>query len=196
MFLFFFPIHLHRESNQLVAKKCEKDTVLLKIISAMLFVLICMYVILPLFELISVTDSESKPFPYKMIFPYDAYSTFPYVITYFLTSLAGFGVGKFIDYQHWLSYETSLTFFTFSFFFLFCVFPLLSIFSAVTTLFSEDSLFGFFVAYACGQFAILHESIESLIDKVDTDVVRYDSRERSRTQLRNLIDHHNRIIKY
>lgn len=150
-----------------MAKKCEKDTVLLKIISAMLFSLICMYVILPLFELIHVTDSGSKPFPYKMLFPYDAYSTFPYIVTYFLTSLAGFGV--------------------------------------VTTLFSEDSLFGFFVAYTCGQFTMLHEEIDGVIDRVDAKsknnvIDLYTSvheRQAGRQlRLKQIIDHHNTITKY
>lgn len=156
-----------RSTNNTVAIKCEKDTVLLKMISAMLFVLICMYVILPLFELINVTDSNSKPFPYKMIFPYDAYSTFTYVVTYFLTSLAGFGV--------------------------------------VTTLFSEDSLFGFFVAYTCGQFTILHKKIDGIIDREKVisskkparkTVAQYDKQVRSTIQLKQIIVHHNQIIKY
>nr|QGW45441.1 odorant receptor 68 [Bradysia odoriphaga] len=158
-------IWISQESNEFVAQKCEKDTVLLKVISAMLFVLICMYVILPLFELIHVTDSGSKPFPYKMIFPYDAYSTFPYVVTYFLTSLAGFGV--------------------------------------VTTLFAEDSLFGFFVAYTCGQFAILHEKINGIVDRVDTKSTKTDlhmtlcAREMTRKlRLKLIIDHHNTITKF
>lgn len=156
----------YRDTNNIVAIKCERDTVLLKIVSAMLFVLICMYVILPLFELINVTDSQSKPFPYKMIFPYDAYNTFTYVITYFLTSLAGFGV--------------------------------------VTTLFSEDSLFGFFVAYTCGQFTILHNKIDNIIDQGNINstkkaiklAAQYDRQVTSKLQLKQIIDHHNKIIKY
>lgn len=133
----------------------------------MLFVLIWMYVILPLFELINVTDSRSKPFPYKMIFPYDAYNTFPYVITYVLTSLAGFGV--------------------------------------VSTLFSEDSLFGFFVAYTCGQFTILHNNIDGIIDRGNINLmkkprkfndVHYDMQLKSNLKLKQVIDHHNTIIKY
>lgn len=85
-----------------------------------------MYVTVPLFELFTQTDpTKDKPFPYKMIFPYDANSGLLYVLTYILTSLAGFGV--------------------------------------VTTLFSEDSLFGFFVAYTCGQFKLLHRDIDSIM---------------------------------
>lgn len=91
----------------------------------MLFVLIWMYVLLPLIELFSDLNSPNKPFPYKMVFPYNANHGFVYGLTYFLTSLAGFGV--------------------------------------VTTLFSEDSLFGFFIAYACGQFRLLHRDIGNII---------------------------------
>lgn len=97
----------------------------MKIISAMLFVLIWMYVLLPLVELFSDLDSANKPFPYKMVFPYNANYGFAYGITYFLTSLAGFGV--------------------------------------VTTLFAEDSLFGFFIAYTCGRFRLLYRDISSII---------------------------------
>lgn len=85
-----------RATNRKIAEDCEKRTILLKIVSVMQFTLICMYVILPLIEL--STNSESylleKPFPYKMIFPYDASNNgnLVYIITYFITSLAGFCV--------------------------------------------------------------------------------------------------------
>lgn len=87
---------LCRATNREIAEDCEKRTILLKIVSVMQFTLICMYVILPLFEL--STNSESyileKPFPYKMRFPFDASNNgnFVYIITYFITSLAGFCV--------------------------------------------------------------------------------------------------------
>lgn len=58
----------------------------------MLFSLICMYVTLPLFELFADLNSEEKPFPYKMKFPYNANNGIKYPLTYILTSLAGFGV--------------------------------------------------------------------------------------------------------
>lgn len=58
----------------------------------MLFLLICMYVTLPLFELFADLNLEEKPFPYKMKFPYDANNGIKYPLTYILTSLAGFGV--------------------------------------------------------------------------------------------------------
>lgn len=66
--------------------------ILLSIISALQFVLIWMYILLPLLELYNDKNPESKPFPYKMIFPYDADHSWQYGVTYFLTSLAGFGV--------------------------------------------------------------------------------------------------------
>lgn len=115
----------YRKREKEVAERCEKDVVIMKIISAMLFVLIWMYVLLPLVELFSDLDAANKPFPYKMVFPYNANYGFAYGITYFLTSLAGFGV--------------------------------------VTTLFAEDSLFGFFIAYTCGQFRLLYRDISNII---------------------------------
>lgn len=83
-----------------------------------------MYVLLPLFELFSDLNAAAKPFPYKMVFPYDANRGWAYASTYVLTSLAGFAV--------------------------------------VTTLFSQDSLLGFFIAYTCGQLRILHKRIDQL----------------------------------
>lgn len=73
---------------------------------------------------------------------------------------------------------------------------------AVTTLFSEDSLFGFFVAYVCGQFTILHGKIENVIDSKFTkkdsklSVARNDKHVTREFQLKRIIDHHNRIAKY
>lgn len=66
--------------------------ILLRIISALQFVLIWMYILLPLLELYTDKHPENKPFPYKMMFPYDADHGWRYAMTYFLTSLAGFGV--------------------------------------------------------------------------------------------------------
>lgn len=116
---------IRRKDEKEVARRCEKDVVIMKIISVMLFILIWMYVLLPLIELYNDLDSVNRPFPYKMIFPYNANNGFAYGITYFLTSLAGFGV--------------------------------------VTTLFAEDSLFGFFIAYTCGQFRLLFRDINNII---------------------------------
>lgn len=66
--------------------------IILTIVSWLQFVLIWMYILLPLVELFINMDAPEKPFPYKMRFPYDANRNVPYGFTYFLTSLAGFGV--------------------------------------------------------------------------------------------------------
>lgn len=160
----------YRKHNKYVAIKCEKGMVILKIVSLMLFLLICMYVTLPLLEL-TFTDlhPNSKPFPYKMVFPYDTNNNIrAYAITYVLTSFAGFGV--------------------------------------VTTLFAEDSLFGFFVEYTCGQFLILNENIDKMIIKTKSKQLKYYSnsiaelntnkQQASHYQLKRIIIHHNIIIRY
>lgn len=64
----------------------------LRYISLLQFVLILMYILLPLLELMSLEEGGEKPFPYRMLFPYNANPPLAYSITYFLTSLAGFGV--------------------------------------------------------------------------------------------------------
>lgn len=143
----------------------------MKIISVMLFILIWMYVLLPLIELFSDLDSANKPFPYKMVFPYNANYGFAYGLTYFLTSLAGFGV--------------------------------------VTTLFAEDSLFGFFIAYTCGQFRVLYRDINDIIHRGQQNALEKNRnllngnsvRERLiqkeyRLLLAKVIRHHNIIIRY
>lgn len=99
--------------------------IVLRIVSLLQFILIWMYILLPLLELFTDIDAANKPFPYKMRFPYEANHGIPYALTYFLTSLAGFGV--------------------------------------VTTLFSEDSLFGFFTSHTCGQFRLLHQRIDGIM---------------------------------
>lgn len=51
-----------------------------------------MYILLPLLELYTLDEDAEKPYPYNMLFPYNANKPLSYGITYFLTSLAGFGV--------------------------------------------------------------------------------------------------------
>lgn len=98
----------------------------LRYVSLLQFVLIWLYILLPLLELFTAADGTvDKPFPYNMRFPYDANQTTAYALTYFLTSLAGFAV--------------------------------------VTTLFAEDSLFGFFTTHTCGRLRLLHESIDGIM---------------------------------
>lgn len=137
-------------------------------VSGMLFVLICMYVLVPLIELFTNPDSETKPFPYKMLFPYDANNGIFYILTYVLTSLAGFGV--------------------------------------VTTLFAEDSLFGFFVAYICGQFRLLHRDIDGLMRTAQLNALRKCKDGRASVEedlhrecnllLNKCIQKHNKIIAF
>lgn len=65
---------------------------ILRYVSLLQFTLIWLYILLPLLELSKLADGDEKPFPYNMLFPYDANSGMTYTTTYFLTSLAGFGV--------------------------------------------------------------------------------------------------------
>ncbi|XP_062139745.1 odorant receptor 13a [Drosophila sulfurigaster albostrigata] len=57
----------------------------------------------------------------------------------------------FNPYRNWMSYAATYLFTSYAGI---CV---------VTTLFAEDSLFGFFITYTCGQFRLLHERVEVLI---------------------------------
>lgn len=109
-----------------LSEKCDKQLIIFRVMAILQLVLIIMYIILPLLQLASNFDAyrDVKPFPYRMIFPYEANYGVVYSITYFATSLAGFSV--------------------------------------VTTLIAEDSLFGFFLIYTCGQFKILHRKIQEL----------------------------------
>lgn len=66
--------------------------VVLRYISLLQFLLIWMYILLPLFDLYSLAEGADKPYPYNMLFPYNANKPVAYAITYCLTSLAGFGV--------------------------------------------------------------------------------------------------------
>lgn len=109
----------------------------MRLISLLQFNLICIYVILPLFELATSPSVDGaaaakgvflyetvKPFPYPMLFPYNANHGLAYFLTYLFTSFSGFAV--------------------------------------VTTLFSEDSLFCCFLTYSCGRLQLLHEEIRQL----------------------------------
>lgn len=102
--------------------------------------LICIYIILPILEFFfdsSATEADPynvskgailydtvRPFPYPMLFPYNANHGLSYLFTYIYTSFSGFVV--------------------------------------VTTMFSEDSLFCFFLTYTCGRIEVLHEEIREL----------------------------------
>lgn len=78
----------------------------------------------------------------------------------------------------------------------------------VYTLLSEDSLFAFFLTYTCGQFRMLHKSIDSLIcmgqelaNKRDRDSHRDSSIHKAYIQqgyrelLIKIIRHHNVVIR-
>jgi len=57
----------------------------------------------------------------------------------------------------------------------------------VTTLFAEDSIFGFFITYACGQFSILHKRIDVLMTKTNkTKAYKADFDKLQFEQLREL----------
>lgn len=66
--------------------------IVLRWTSLLPFVLIWFYVTIPLFYLYNLADGADKPYPYRMLFPYNANKPVAYGITYFLTSFAGFGV--------------------------------------------------------------------------------------------------------
>lgn len=130
-----------REESSKIHLECEKRGRIMRMMSLLQFILICIYVILPLFDLFfdsSLPSAEEaanlvkgaflydtvQPFPYPMLFPYNANYGISYFLTYVYTSFSGFVV--------------------------------------VSTLFSEDSLFCFFLTYACGRFELLHREIQEL----------------------------------
>nr|QKN21470.1 odorant receptor [Zeugodacus tau] len=130
---FVKDIWITSSSQPTVERACARNMRVFQVISALQSCLITMYCLLPLVELYMLTvntapdvfESVEKPFPYKMLFPYDANHGWRYALTYLFTAWAGV-----------------------------CV---------VTTLFAEDSLFGFFTTYTCGQFRILHMQIDNII---------------------------------
>lgn len=132
-------LHVHRSKSAKIFADCEKRGNIMRFMSLLQFHLICIYNLLPLFELFfestPAVDPRKmqkgiflyetvRPYPYPMLFPYNANYGFSYFITYIYTAFSGFAV--------------------------------------VTTLFSEDSLFCVFLNYACGSFELLHEEIRTL----------------------------------
>lgn len=164
----------HSKIDKPIALKCQREMIVLRIVSLLQFILIWMYILLPLLELFTDVDAPNKPFPYKMRFPYDANHGSLYALTYFLTSLAGFGV--------------------------------------VTTLFSEDSLFGFFTSHTCGQFRLLHQRIDGIMRTGQLNATKHYSgklkngcteskrmaciQHEYRQVLVKIIRHHNVLIRY
>lgn len=85
-------VTFRRSTHREISMQCTSEMVVLRYISLLQFVLIWMYILLPLLELYGMKDDVEKPFPYRMKFPYDANRPVAYSLTYFFTSLAGFGV--------------------------------------------------------------------------------------------------------
>lgn len=85
-------ISSHRSTHPKIATQCNSEMFVLRYISLLQFILISMYCLLPLLELYGWEEGMERPFPYRMLFPYNATPPLAYSITYFLTSLAGFGV--------------------------------------------------------------------------------------------------------
>nr|XP_041630985.1 odorant receptor 13a [Drosophila kikkawai] len=162
---FALEIWMPDSLNNSIVAECRKRMNTFYIMTGLLSCLIIMYCVLPLIELFFTfgLDSHEKPFPYKMVFPYDPYSSWTrYVLTYVFTSYAGI-----------------------------CV---------VTTLFAEDSIFGFFITYTCGQFRLLHDNINKLFTDVKVlaggDEI-WDYAQRAQLErLKQIIDKHNKIIRF
>ncbi|KAH8237646.1 hypothetical protein KR038_004365 [Drosophila bunnanda] len=162
---FALEIWMPESLNNPIEAECRKRMNTFYIMTGLLSCLIIMYCVLPLIELFFTfgLDSYEKPFPYKMVFPYDPYSSWTrYVLTYIFTSYAGI-----------------------------CV---------VTTLFAEDSIFGFFITYTCGQFRLLHENINKLFTEVKVnprggDIWDFTQRVQL-NRLKRIIDKHNKIIRF
>ncbi|KAH8275696.1 hypothetical protein KR044_002911 [Drosophila immigrans] len=70
----------------------------------------------------------------------------------------------------------------------------------VTTLFAEDSLFGFFITYTCGQFRILHERVDVLVLKIkknsstNADITKLQQKQIE--ELHSCARQHNKIILF
>ncbi|EDX18048.1 GD17258 [Drosophila simulans] len=89
---FSYEIWIPDSSKNNVAAECRRRMVTFSIMTSLLSCLIIMYCVLPLVEIFfgPAYDAQNKPFPYKMIFPYDAQSSWiRYVMTYIFTSLRG-----------------------------------------------------------------------------------------------------------
>ncbi|KAM7348948.1 odorant receptor 13a [Cochliomyia hominivorax] len=161
---FVDDIWIVKKYHPYIAAECSKKMNTFRIMTVLLSCLIAMYCVLPLVILFFDVglDAEEKPFPYKMLFPYNAHRGWRYVVTYIFTSFAGI-----------------------------CV---------VTTLFAEDSIFGFFITYTCGKFQILHERIDNLvIDAYQLVKDKHDEREIQKMYIKllNKIAYdHNKLIEF
>ncbi|XP_013112864.2 odorant receptor 13a [Stomoxys calcitrans] len=161
---FVNDIWIAKNHHPQIAAQCSRNMRTFRIMTVLLSCLISMYCVLPLVVLFVDVglDADEKPFPYKMLFPYDAHHGWRYVATYIFTTFAGV-----------------------------CV---------VTTLFAEDSIFGFFVTYTCGKFAILHERIDNLVWDANR-VVRHKESELNVQEiyvklLNRIAYDHNKLIEF
>uniref|UniRef100_A0A1B0FMI2 Odorant receptor n=1 Tax=Glossina morsitans morsitans TaxID=37546 RepID=A0A1B0FMI2_GLOMM len=157
-------IWINREHHPQVAHECENRMSTFRIMTILLSCLIAMYCLLPLIILFVDVgwNAPEKPFPYKMLFPYDAHNGWRYAFTYVFTSYAGI-----------------------------CV---------VTTLFAEDSIFGFFITYTCGKFRILHQRIDNIIsDSIEVTSTRQNDNNVQRIfekKLNEIAYDHNKLIEF
>lgn len=156
-----------RDTFPEIEQKCLNKMKIFRNMTILLSCLILMYCILPLVVLFSNgLDADIKPFPYQMIFPYDAHHGWKYPLTYLFTSYAGI-----------------------------CV---------VTTLFAEDSIFGFFLTYTCGQFEILHKQIDDLMLNAHEKVIKTKGHNNAKEkdfqneyvrQLNEIANRHNKLMQ-
>ncbi|KAH8368802.1 hypothetical protein KR084_007442 [Drosophila pseudotakahashii] len=155
---FSYEIWIPDSSKSNIAAECRRRMITFSIMTALLSCLIIMYCVLPLVEIFFGPELEpqDKPFPYKMVFPYNPHGSWiSYALTYMFTSYAGI-----------------------------CV---------VTTLFAEDTIFGFFITYTCGQFQLLHERINKLFKGIpNTELAENLHLER----LKRIVEKHNNIIRF
>ncbi|XP_017066795.1 odorant receptor 13a [Drosophila eugracilis] len=89
---FSYEIWITDHSKNAVAANCRKRMITFSIMTALLSCLIIMYCVLPLVEIFfgPELDPQDKPFPYKMVFPYNPQNSWlRYVLTYMFTSYAG-----------------------------------------------------------------------------------------------------------
>lgn len=155
----YLYIILNRNTNLNIAKECRKRMTTFTVMTILLSCLILMYCILPVVELFFIVgvDESIKPFPYKMVFPFNPYTSgIRYFFTYIFTANAGI-----------------------------CV---------VTTLFAEDSIFGFFITYTCGQFRILHESIDNLMMATAKTIPLKRLHYQQAQNLQRIVQQHNKLI--
>ncbi|XP_055383205.1 odorant receptor 13a [Condylostylus longicornis] len=126
---FTHKIWIPTGKHKKIERHIEHNMIIFRGQSVLMILLISLYCTMPIVELLFLnSELDEKPFPYKMIFFYDAQKPiYRYVLTYIFTAMAGVAV--------------------------------------VTTLFAEDSLFGYFVNHCCGQFQILGEEVAKVMPR-------------------------------